>query len=249
MAGRIVRDKMKLSINILTWNCIDTLKTTLGVLKADLKDIDHEIIIIDNASKDGCEDIATIVNKENMGVSVGKNQGINASKGDYIFMLDGDIIPVPNSINCLLEWLEYNIDAYAIGFYPNKFTDQKNTDSQKHAEEYCHSLHEPCKHTQVIAFYGLFKRSMFEDFNIRFPETGPFGGVGYGWEDSDIYMQMRENGIQQYVAGINTSIGKYYHEINSSIRIMGQEKYMQTSRDRGAAFKAKWGDKIGKYYA
>ena len=239
----------KLSINILTWNCINTLTETLDVLKADLQKIDHEIIIIDNGSKDGCEDIATIKNKENLGVSTGKNQGINASKGDYILLLDGDIVPVHNSINCLLEYLEHNIDAYAIGFYPNKFTDQKNTDLQKHAEEYCHNLYEPCRHTQVIAFYGLFKRPMFNDFNIRFPEAGPFGGVGYGWEDSDIYMQMREHGIHQIVAGINTNIGKYYHEINSSIRLMGQDKYSQTSRARHEAFNAKWGDKVKKYYA
>jgi len=219
------------------------------VLKTDLCDIDSEVIIIDNGSDDACKDIATIRNKENTGVSIGKNQGIQASKGDYILLLDGDIVPVPNSINCLLAYLEHNIDIYAIGFYPNRFVDQKNKNGQKHYEEFCYNLYEPKRHTQAIAFYGLFKRSMFTDFNISFPEDGPFAGVGYGWEDSDLYMQMRENGIHQYVAGINTYTGKYYHEINSSIRIMGQDQYVRTSRERHEAFKAKWGDKIRKYYA
>jgi len=247
--AQTVKDSMKVSVNILTWNCLSTLHDTLYVLSEDLKGIESEVIVIDNGSKDGCADMATIKNRENMGVSVGKNQGIDASKGDYIFMLDGDIVPVPNSINCLLAWLEHNIDAYAIGFYPNKFTDQRNKNGQKHSETYCHSLYEPKRHSQVIAFYGLFKRSMFNDFNIRFPENGPFTGVGYGWEDSDLYMQMRENGIHQMVAGINKYTGKYYHEINSSIRLMGQDQYTKTSRDRHEAFQAKWGDKIGKYYA
>ena len=238
-----------LSVNILTWNCISTLHDTLHVLSEDLKDIESEVIVIDNGSKDGCEEIANIKNRENMGVSIGKNQGIQASKGDYIFMLDGDITPVPNSINCLLAWLEENIESYAIGFYPNRFTDQRNVNGQKHSVEYCHNLFEPKRHTQAIAFYGLFKRSMFTDFNILFPENGPFAGIGYGWEDSDLYMQMRENGIHQMVAGLNTYTGKYYHEINSSIRLMGQDQYARTSRERHEAFKAKWGEKIGKYYA
>jgi len=160
-----------LSVNILTWNCISTLHDTLHVLSEDLKDIESEVIVIDNGSKDGCEEIANIKNRENMGVSVGKNQGINASKGEYILLLDGDIVPVHNSINCLLAWLEHNIDAYAIGFYPNKFTDQRNKNGQKHYETYCHSLYKPCKHTQVIAFYGLFKRSMFNDLISDFQRT------------------------------------------------------------------------------
>jgi len=247
--AQTVRDNMKLSVNILTWNCINTLHDTLHVLSKDLKDIESEIIIVDNGSDDGCEDIATIKNRENMGVSVGKNQGINASKGDYILLLDGDIVPVPNSVNCLLAWLEHNIDAYAIGFYPNRFTDQQNKNGQTHHETYCQNLHEPKRHTQAIVFYGLFKRSMFNDFNIRFAENGPFTGTGYGWEDTDIYMQMRENGIHQMVAGINKYTGKYYHEINSSIRLMGQDKYTRSSRERHAEFKKRWGDKIGKHNA
>jgi glycosyltransferase involved in cell wall biosynthesis len=239
---------LKLSVNILTWNCIDTLRETLDILHDDLKDIEYEIIIIDNGSTDGCAELATIRNEGNQGVSIGKNQGIKASGGEYIFMLDGDIVPVKNSINCLLEWLETNKGEYAIGFYPNKFTNQKNKNGQVHHETYCRYLFEPRIHTQAIAFYGLFRRSMFDDFWIMFPEEGPFGECGYGWEDSDLYMQMRDAEIQQWVAGINSPIGRYYHEINSSIRLMGHDKYMATSRARGEAFNKKWGEKVKQVY-
>ncbi len=230
-----------LSINILTWNNLNTLTETLNLLKDDLKDIYHEIIIVDNGSSDGCQEFATIKNKRNLGVSVGKNQGIRASKGDYILLLDGDIVPVPNSINCLLNWLEAHPSDYAIGFHPNKFSNQKNTDTNKHHEVYCKELFRPQIHPQAIIFYGMFRREIFD--SVMLDEKGPFSGVGYGWEDTDFYYQMREKGFHQYAAGINTSIGKYYHEINSSIREMGNEKYIRSSRERAAYFKEKWGEK------
>ena len=80
---------------------------------------------------------------------------------------------------------------------------------------------------------------MFEQ-GIRCSEEGPFGLPGYGWEDRDLYMQMQQAGINQWVAGINTAIGKYYHRINSSIKLMGDNEYIRTSRIRGQYFKEKW---------
>lgn len=241
---------MKISVNILTWNNFDVVHDTLHILKEDLKDIDNEIIIVDNGSTDGSDMFARIKNKENRGVSVGKNQALDISQGEYIFMLDGDILPVPNSILLLLDWLENNPDKKAIGFYPNKFVDQRNKNGQKHHEEYCHELWNPKIHTQIIAFYGLFHASLFREEGLRFPEYPPFNECGYGWEDSDLYMQLREAGYHQWVAGMNGPVGKYYHNINSSIREMGQDKYMQSSKARHEAFKKHWGeDLINKYYA
>ncbi len=240
---------MKLSVNILTWNCVNTLKETLDILTRDLKDIEHEIIVIDNGSSDGSADLATIKNPENRGVSVGKNQGIDISRGEYIMLLDGDIVPVENSVNLLIDFLDNNYDKMAIGFYPNKFTDQKNKNGQRHHEEFCHVLWNPTIHSQVIAFYGMFHKNIFKEMGIRFPEDGPFSGVGYGWEDSDVYMQMRELGVHQWVAGMNHPTGRYYHEINSSIRLMGDKTYIDSSKARREAFKKKWGEKEKLYYA
>jgi glycosyltransferase involved in cell wall biosynthesis len=230
---------MKLSVNILTWNCYQTLHDTLHNLTQDLKDIEHEIIIVDNGSTDGSQDLATIKNKENLGISIAKNQGIVASKGEYILLLDGDIVYMPGSIKCLMEWLEDNPKEYAIGFYPNRFTNQKNNNGQVFKESRCFFLHKPAIHTAACLFYGLYRKSMF-DLGIKLSVDGPFAKVGYGWEDMDFYRQMRTKGINQWVAGINSAIGKYYHEINSSIRQMGHEEYIRTSRERAEYFKEKW---------
>lgn len=220
---------MRVSVNILNWNCGPILKETIKLVKQEA----DEVIVVDNGSTDGTQDLATIKFPENRGVSIGKNAGIDASNGDYILLLDGDILYIPKTIKCMVDWLEKNPTEQAIGFYPNKFAREKNK-----AESYCWNLSEPKIHTTVCLFYGMFRRSVFD--KCRCSVDGPFAGPGYAWEDTDFYYQMKEAGIKQWVAGINTTIGRYYHEINSSIRQMGNEAYIKTSKERHEYFKEKW---------
>lgn len=226
---------MKLSVNILSWNTYKTLHDALHVLKAELEGMDAEVIVVDNGSIDGCQDLATIKNPVNLGISKGKNQGIDASTGDYILLLDGDIIPVPNSIRCLVAHLDAHSDCQAIGFLPNKFSTQHNKYGKEFHESYCEKLDPIEEHKGHCIYYGMYRREVFK--KVRFDENYK---VGYGWEDLDSYMQMEQAGIKQWVAGINHKSGKYFHAINSSIRQMGFEKYMETCKNRGVYFKQKW---------
>lgn len=232
---------MKLSVNILTWNTIKTLRETLAILETELQGIESEIVIVDNGSNDGCQDYATIKNQQNMGVSIGKNQGIDASQGDCILLLDGDIVPVPNSIRCLVHHLDNTPECSAVGFMPNRFCNTKNGEYEK----FCHKLDPIRQHRGHCVYFGMYRRSVWKNTdgtnNVRFDENY---AVGYGWEDLDIYMQMKERGIKQWVAGINHECGKYYHEINSSIRQMGFQTYMSTSMKRSQIFKQKWGEAL-----
>lgn len=59
----------------------------------------YEIIVVDNGSTDESvnylkrfKKIKTIENKENLGYSKGKNIGIKNAKGQYVFLLDNDIV-------------------------------------------------------------------------------------------------------------------------------------------------------------
>jgi len=233
---------MKLSVNILTWNTIDTLKQTLEILKKDLAEIEHEIIIVDNNSNDGCQELATIKNKVNLGTAVGKNQGIARSKGDYLLMLDGDVVPVVNSVNLMVEFLDKTPQADAIGFCRNKFTTDSNKYGKKY-EEYCVDLVNPREYDYVCLYYGLFRNQVFEI--VMCDEN--YSGEGYGWEDRDLWEQFKRAGLKQYVADLNHPNGRYFHAINSSIRVMGHQKMMESSQERLVYFQKKW--KVGKYAA
>ena len=244
---------MKLSVNILNWNCLDVLQDTIHLLNEELVWIDHEIIIVDNGSNAENKDyLFDLDNKqsnvrifslnENKGISIGKNIGIEHSKGKYILLLDADVYPVRNSINMLMEHLDKTEDCHAIGFYPNKWSNQKNTETIKYHEDYCYEIFEPKIHTCPCLFYGIYRKKLFDD-GLRMCEEGAYGEEGYGWEDHDFYMRLKEMGYEQWVAHMNSPKGKYFHAINSSINnegCMGRAKYMETSRERAKLFKSRW---------
>ncbi|WKY47965.1 glycosyltransferase family 2 protein [Eubacteriaceae bacterium ES3] len=101
----------------LTSNCIDS------VLKSNLKNIDLEIICIDNASDDGSieviknrfPDIKVIENKENLGFSKANNQGIKSSSGDYVLLLNSDTIVEFNTLKQSLAFIRDHKNIGALG--------------------------------------------------------------------------------------------------------------------------------------
>lgn len=243
---------MRLSVNILTWNCLDVLKLSLDGIMEEIKDLNAECIIVDNGSNDGTvefiagklkeyKNLQYIFNFENLGISVGKNLGVKASQGDYIMLVDGDVWPVKNSIRLLLEYMEAHPEMEALGYYPNEWSNQLNNKfGQVFHETVCEKIVEITTINRCCIYYGMFRKSMFD--KIMFSEEGEFGKPGYGWEDFDFTNKMVKAGIQQYVCHINKPNGKYYHRINSSIRAMGRNKYMETSEIRRQAYHEKWGE-------
>lgn len=90
--------KISLSIVILNYNGLEYLKETLpALLKLDRSK--YEYIVVDNGSTDGSisfirgfEEVLLIENKMNHGYSKGKNIGVETARGEYVFLLDEDIL-------------------------------------------------------------------------------------------------------------------------------------------------------------
>ncbi|MFM9874280.1 MAG: glycosyltransferase family 2 protein [Fimbriimonadaceae bacterium] len=99
-------DKPKISVIIVSYNTLDHIKSCLAALSTESI---HEIIIVDNASKDGTPEflqsdhpeVKLIKNATNRGFGAANNQGIEAMTGDLAFLLNSDCLPHPGAIETL----------------------------------------------------------------------------------------------------------------------------------------------------
>ena len=91
----------KLSIIIVNWNVKALLQRCLSSIFDYVKDLDYEVIAIDNCSQDGSQEylktldkkknnIKVILNKKNIGFAQANNQGFKKAKGEFILFLNPD---------------------------------------------------------------------------------------------------------------------------------------------------------------
>lgn len=114
---------MDVSIIIVNYNTKDLLKQTIDSVIATTNEIDYEIIVVDNASKDrsteliknNYKDVILIENKENLGFSKANNIGINVSTGKYILLLNSDTVVLDDAIKECFRYMEMNLDIGALG--------------------------------------------------------------------------------------------------------------------------------------
>jgi GT2 family glycosyltransferase len=105
---------MDLSIVIVTWNSEEWLKRCLTSIFAHTSDIDFEVIVVDNKSKDQTIRLAmnsfsgvnVIENQMNKGWATAVNQGVEASTGRYICVLNPDTELVDQTMVQLVEFMD-----------------------------------------------------------------------------------------------------------------------------------------------
>jgi N-acetylglucosaminyl-diphospho-decaprenol L-rhamnosyltransferase len=113
---------MRLSVVICNYNTRDVLAGALESLQATLTDLAHEIIVVDNASKDGS---AAMVRERFPGVKIiesganfwftgGNNSGMRAAHGDYVWILNPDVIIHPHAAQIMIAYLDAHPTAGAV---------------------------------------------------------------------------------------------------------------------------------------
>src|SRR5690554_5222618 len=103
---------MQLSVVILNYNVRFFLEQCLLSVQAALSDIDSEIIVVDNNSKDdSCQmvkelfpEVILIENKENTGFPKGNNIGVARAKGKYLCILNPDTVVAEDTFAKLLNF-------------------------------------------------------------------------------------------------------------------------------------------------
>lgn len=94
----------KISVVVVSYNTRDKLRQCLSAIEPE-----HEIIVVDNASRDGSADmVATefpgaklIRNNDNRGFGAANNQGIDVAAGELVLLLNSDCYASPGAISTL----------------------------------------------------------------------------------------------------------------------------------------------------
>ncbi|HJT18925.1 MAG TPA: glycosyltransferase [Nitrospira sp.] len=111
------------SIVIPVWNKMELTAQCLTRLAEVTKDVDYEVIIVDNHSTDGTAeflrriggDVRVISNRENVGFAKACNQGARMAKGRYLVFLNNDTIPLPGWLDALVAEAEAHREVGIVG--------------------------------------------------------------------------------------------------------------------------------------
>jgi hypothetical protein len=116
-------DVPRLSIVIVTYNSRDDLDVCLESLTRNRASVDHEIVVVDNASPDGTAAAARVRWPAvrvldaggNLGFAAANNIGIRQTFGELLLLLNPDTIVPPGAIDTLVAILDRRPDAAAAG--------------------------------------------------------------------------------------------------------------------------------------
>jgi GT2 family glycosyltransferase len=112
-----------LSIVIVTWNtkrivaeCVESIERSTAAVKA-------QIIVVDNASTDGTADlirerfplVTLICNQENVGFARANNIGIRLCTGDYVFLINSDVVVPEGCLQKMIAYMSEHPDIGMIG--------------------------------------------------------------------------------------------------------------------------------------
>ena len=114
---------MDLSIIIVSWKTKDLVRNCLASVYKETRDLDFEVILIENNSQDGtCEmarkefpQVKLIASSENLGFAKANNLGIRQAQGRYILLLNPDTIILNGSLQKCVAYLEAHQEYQVLG--------------------------------------------------------------------------------------------------------------------------------------
>jgi N-acetylglucosaminyl-diphospho-decaprenol L-rhamnosyltransferase len=114
---------MDLSVIIINWNSAEYLRACLVSLYRETRGISFEVIVIDNASYDGCEKmlreefpgVIFIQSADNLGFSKANNAAYLRSQGELLLFLNPDTEIIGDAVQKMAACLRENPTAGAVG--------------------------------------------------------------------------------------------------------------------------------------
>lgn len=214
--------KAKVSVAIITYNQEGFLRETLNSVVSQVVSFPIEIVIGDDGSTDGTQDIikdyqkrfpniiVPILNETNIGAGANYKKVICACSGEYVAHLDGDDLMLPGKLEVQSQYLDDNPTASAcchdmevfesetgefIRRYNNRvsFKTKALSELLRQGADFCHSS-------------KMFRRNTVTEQDLNFPTS-----VIFDW-----YMHLLHARHGQ-IHFINQVLGKYRISANSVV--------------------------------
>lgn len=114
---------MDVSIIIVNYNTKQLLSDCLSSIKEKTFGIEYEVIVVDNDSTDGSQEmlrqdfqwVRLVESGENLGFGKANNLGMSVANGKYFFLLNSDTLLINNAVKHFFDYAESNSDFGALG--------------------------------------------------------------------------------------------------------------------------------------
>ncbi|HEX2190385.1 MAG TPA: glycosyltransferase family 2 protein [Longimicrobiaceae bacterium] len=205
-----------LSIVIVNRNTRALLEACLASIRSSPETPGLEVIVVDNGSTDGSPEmvrtsfpeVRLIANAENTGYAFPNNQGIAASRGRYVLLLNSDTEVRPSALGRMVEFMDSHPEAGACGPLL-RFPDGR-------LQRSCYSV--PSPRTFVSTMLTLDR---------RFPRSRLFGNqhTGFGHDRTaeveavlGAALLVRREALER-VGGLDERLRIHYNDFDWCLRI------------------------------
>lgn len=223
---------------------------------ARIEDLLHEVIVVDNGSKDGADQVAEsfpfailLRNETNLGFAKASNQGVEASTGEIILYLNSDTVLPRSGLVRMIESLMRSATIAASGPFTNECghsqriepTYQSLATLDLFADQFATRVSEDidAPADMLVAFCMAVRRSVLDEIG-GFDEAFGLGS----FEDNDLCYRLKRAGYRLVI-----STRAFVHHTGSrTFGSLGQNPFRILAENE-KRFRAKWKDDLESGYA
>jgi GT2 family glycosyltransferase/Flp pilus assembly protein TadD len=242
------------SIIILTFNQLAFTRLCVDSIRRHTPE-SHEIVFVDNGSNDGTVEwlrelavrnphYSLISNGENLGYAKGNNQGIDAARGEYLLLLNNDVVVSPQWLSGLLDCYSGDEPVGIVGPVTNSISGMQQLPQVGYRElagldsfAAAHrSVYRNVRVPQrrIVGFCMLFPRSLVE----RAGTLDERYGTG-NYEDDDFCLRAAIEGFTNLVA-----VDVFVHHFGSATFRGNLIDHTATMGANRSLFRQKWSQPI-----
>lgn len=227
--------KTDLTISITSFNTCELLARCLNSIYKNTRNVNFEIIVVDNASTDGTrkmikekfKKVKLIENKKNLFYTVANNQALKIASGRYFLILNSDAYFSDNSIKKMVEKMDKNSTIGAVGgteVYENGEIVLTGSEFSTPLIDFYELsfVGKRFKNKKMINRFKMSRKSRLSDFDVDMT--------------SDAFLMIRTKVLKE-IGGYDSNLFLYYTENDLCLRIkkkgfrvlhMGEAKVVHT---------------------